>query len=205
MSIIKNQLINVLIEEILAWLESIVRFMPGQIGSCVRRGWFKRRFKHSEKTYIGFGCEFLSPGSMSFDRMVRIGKNSFITAEGGTIQVGVCTSMNMNVHINASVGGEIIIGNHCLIGPNVVMRTAGHRFENVNTYIQEQGHIVGNIHIDDDVWIGSNAVILGGVNIGKGAIIGAGAVVTRSIPPMAIAVGVPAKVIKYRTQELPDK
>ena len=52
--------------------------------------------------------------------------------------------------------------------------------------------------IEDDCWIGANAVILGGVHIGKGAIIGAGAVVTKDIPSMAIAVGVPAKVLKYR-------
>ena len=108
----------------------------------------------------------------------------------------------MNVHINASIGGEIIIGNNCLIGPNVVMRSAGHKFDNVDVPIREQGHIIGNIHIDDDVWIGSNAVILGGVHIGKGAIIGAGAVVTKNIPSMSIAVGVPARVIKNRSQQV---
>jgi virginiamycin A acetyltransferase len=52
--------------------------------------------------------------------------------------------------------------------------------------------------IGGDVWIGARAVILGGVKIGHGAVIGAGAIVTKDIPPHAIAVGVPAKVVRYR-------
>ena len=55
--------------------------------------------------------------------------------------------------------------------------------------------------IGNDVWIGNNAVIKGGVLIGDGAIVGAGAVVTHNVPPYAIAMGVPAKVIKYRYSE----
>lgn len=52
--------------------------------------------------------------------------------------------------------------------------------------------------IGNDVWIGRNAIIIGGVNIGNGAVIGAGAIVTHDIPDYAVAVGVPARVIKYR-------
>lgn len=55
--------------------------------------------------------------------------------------------------------------------------------------------------IGNDVWIGQNAVIMAGVNIGDGAVIGSGAVVTKDVPDYAIAVGVPAKVIKYRFSE----
>lgn len=60
----------------------------------------------------------------------------------------------------------------------------------------------GPIEIGSDVFIGANATVLENVKIGDGAVVGAGAVVTRDIPPFAIAVGVPAKVVKYRmTQE----
>lgn len=52
--------------------------------------------------------------------------------------------------------------------------------------------------IKDDVWIGSNAVIMPGITIGKGAVIGAGAVVTKDVPPNAIVMGIPAKLVKYR-------
>jgi acetyltransferase-like isoleucine patch superfamily enzyme len=59
----------------------------------------------------------------------------------------------------------------------------------------------GDIVLEDDVWLGANVVVLDGVTIGRGAIVGAGAVVTQSIPPYAIAGGVPARVIRYRTPE----
>lgn len=52
------------------------------------------------------------------------------------------------------------------------------------------------IHIEDDCWIGANAVILPGVTIGRGSTIGAGAIVSRDVPPYSIAVGIPARVVK---------
>lgn len=59
----------------------------------------------------------------------------------------------------------------------------------------------GGITIGDDVWIGTNAIILGGVKVGQGAIIGAGAVVAKDIPSYAVVVGNPARVVKYRFSE----
>ena len=56
----------------------------------------------------------------------------------------------------------------------------------------------GNIIVEDDVWIGSNCVILSGVKIGKGSIVGAGSVVTKDVEPYSIVGGSPAKLIKYR-------
>lgn len=180
------------------WLEALVRFMPGRIGGTIRRFWFRQRFKTSDMVSIGTGCEFLSPQTMCFEGSVSIGGNSFFSADGGAISIGTMTSLNSNVHINASVGGTIQIGELCLIGPNVIMRTAGHRFDDPRVPIRQQGHIHRDIQIEDNVWIGAGAVVLGGVRIGTGAVIGAGAVVTRDVAAMSIAVGVPARVIKFR-------
>jgi virginiamycin A acetyltransferase len=64
--------------------------------------------------------------------------------------------------------------------------------------IRIAGHKKGDIVIGNGVWIGDSVIVLSGVHIGDGTVIGAGSVVTKSIPPYAIAVGNPAKVIKYR-------
>ncbi len=193
---------SMLLGEVFAWSKALIRFMPGRIGSAARRAWFRRCFQTKGKVHIGVGFEFISPHTISFEGLVCIGKNSFFAAEGGSIVVGNNTAFNMNVHINASVGGLIQIGECCLFGPNVVMRTANHKYDNPNLFIRQQGHIVGDIHIEDDVWIGANAVILGGVHIGRGAVIGAGAVVTRDVPSMVVVVGVPARFVKHRDKEV---
>ena len=164
----------------------------------MRRIWFGQRFRTSEKLHIGMDCEFVSPEAMSFFGVTMISSNCYFNAEGGSISVGDWTAFNKGVHINASCGGNIKIGARCPIGPGVVMRTANHKFKQANKFIQEQGHECADIVIEDDCWIGANAIILPRVVIGRGAVIGAGAVVTKDIPAYAVAIGIPAKVIRYR-------
>ena len=81
------------------------------------------------------------------------------------------------------------------------MRTSQHRFSDSSELIRLQGHKSGDIKIGDNVWIGANCVLLGGVVIGSGAVVGAGSVVTKDIPTLAVAAGIPAKVIKLRNFE----
>lgn len=192
------KLINSLADEVIAWLDALVRFLPGRLGGRVRQAYWGKRFLRCCDVRIGNDCTFVKPKAMSFSGLTMINDRCYFNADGGSITVGNWTAFNIGAHINASCGGNIIIGDHCPIGPGVVLRTANHRFQNRGVNIQEQGHQIGDIVIEDDCWIGANAIILGGVHIGKGAIIGAGAVVTKDIPSMAIAVGVPAKVLKYR-------
>ena len=96
------------------------------------------------------------------------------------------------------------IGNYCSFGPDVKIAQSEHSISYITTY---QKISKNNINysllqdrtvIENDVWIGANAVVLQGVTIGTGAVIGANSVVTKDIPAYAIAVGSPAKVIKYR-------
>ncbi|EHH9990959.1 acyltransferase, partial [Escherichia coli] len=93
---------------------------------------------------------------------------------------------------------KISIGDRCLIAANVqIIDCNGHEssFENVENRINTSSDGVPVI-IEDDVWIGTGSIILPGVTIGRGSIIAAGSVVVKSIPPMCIAGGNPAKVIK---------
>jgi acetyltransferase-like isoleucine patch superfamily enzyme len=73
-------------------------------------------------------------------------------------------------------------------------------FADPDRLIAEQGITARGIVIEDDVWLGGGAVVLDGVRIGRGAVVGAGAVVTQDIPPYAIAVGVPARVVGSRRE-----
>ena len=105
---------------------------------------------------------------------------------------------------------KLVIGKFCSIAPGVeILLDADHRTDWVSTYpfpafFREAGNQAGyvstkgDVVIGNDVWIGCGAKILSGVRIGDGAVVGAGAVVARDIPPYAVAVGNPAKVVKFR-------
>lgn len=96
----------------------------------------------------------------------------------------------------------IEIGNKVIMGPNVTIITGEHPIDLRGRYIydirekQTQDDI--RVKIGDDVWLGAGATILKGVEIGRGAVVAAGAVVKKDVPAYAIVGGVPAKVIKYR-------
>lgn len=187
---------NLIINEIIDWIESILSYVPGKMGSFLRGCWYYLRLKKKSYIKVGSLSQFIHPKNISFDGNARIGKYAFFTAEGGEIIIGKSFSTNTNVHINASCGGKILIGNDVLFGPNVVIRTANHNFKLKNKPTNKQGHNYADIRIDNNVWIGANAVILSGVNIGEGAIIAAGSVVNKDVASNSIVGGVPAREIK---------
>jgi len=94
--------------------------------------------------------------------------------------------------------GGIEIGDYTRIGPQVTIVSFNHKSEDKNIPIKLQGKILKKIIIGKDVWIGAGAKILGGVNVGDGAIIAAGAVVKDDVKPYTIVGGIPAKKIKER-------
>ena len=106
-----------------------------------------------------------------------------------------------NFYLNAGCHllGNITIGRDVMIGPKTVIWGRDHQME-LGKPMKEQEHIKQDVIIGDDVWMAANVTILKGVTIGNGAVIGAGAIVTKNIPEYAIAVGNPAKVVKYRNQ-----
>lgn len=112
------------------------------------------------------------------------------------VTIGDNIIINRNVMITAR--SKITIGNDVLIGSNVVINDSNHVFKDRSVPITKQGHTAEPIVIEDDVWIASDAVILKGVHIGKGAVIAAGSVVTKDVEPYTVVAGVPARKIKNR-------
>lgn len=92
--------------------------------------------------------------------------------------------------------GGIIVGDNVLFGPGVQVLAVNHITSDPAMPIRDQGITAEGIRIEDDCWIGAGAIILDAITIGRGAVIGAGAVVTRSVPARTLAVGVPARVVR---------
>jgi acetyltransferase-like isoleucine patch superfamily enzyme len=106
---------------------------------------------------------------------------------GATIVIGDGTYLNRNTEIVAA--GSVAIGNQCKIGRDVlIMDTDQHP-------LPGRAH-VDPVRIEDGVWIGARAIVLKGVTIGRGAIVGAGAIVTRNVPPYSVVAGHPARVLR---------
>lgn len=112
------------------------------------------------------------------------------------IKIGYNVFINRNVNIVAR--DYITIGDNVMIGPNTVINSGSHRFDNPKDLIRNQGHKKAPIIISSNVFIGGNVFILPGVTIGEGAVVGAGAIVTKSVEPNTVVAGNPARIIKRR-------
>jgi len=133
-----------------------------------------------------------------------LGKNSIIECTGVIREVGEGLIIGDNVGIASdaviSVRGTVKIGSNTIFGPGVKIFSENHVFEDLVTPIFLQGATRIGIEIGEDCWIGANTVILDGVHIGKKVVTGAGAVINKDVPDYAIVGGVPAKVIRMRTE-----
>ena len=110
----------------------------------------------------------------------------------GDVMIGDHT----RVGLHNTIIGPVIIGNHVNLAQGITVTALNHIFEDSNKRIDEQGVSTNQVVIEDDIWIGANAVILPGVTIGHHSVVAAGAVVTKDVPPHSLVAGVPAKIIK---------
>lgn len=110
----------------------------------------------------------------------------------GDVQIGDYT----RIGLHNTIIGPVRIGNHVNLAQGITVTALNHNFDDTNKRIDEQGVSTNAVTIEDDVWIGANAVVLPGVTIGTHCVVAAGAVVTKDVPPHSLVAGVPAKVIK---------
>lgn len=173
----------------------------GQAKPRVWVKWIVNPFFHQKKS----GSIIRSRTRMDifpFNRF-KLGKNAviedFCTINNGVgeVVIGDETTLGMsNVLI-----GPVTIGKQVIIAQNVVISGLNHNYEDINQPIQTQGVRTAPVLIEDECWIGANAVITAGTTIGKHCVIAAGAVVTKNVPAFSIAAGNPAKVIKKYDQD----
>jgi acetyltransferase-like isoleucine patch superfamily enzyme len=121
------------------------------------------------------------------------------TGYGGSLYIGNNSSIHPRCQINAYIS-PIYIGSGVMLAPGCALYPYDHSLLPDQPIRKQPLRSKGPIVIEDDVWLGYGTIVLGGVRIGQGAAIGAGSVVTQDIPEGAIAVGMPARVVKMRSE-----
>ncbi|MBK0380649.1 acyltransferase [Mucilaginibacter segetis] len=202
----------------------IKRYIAGYIESVVNQIQYK---KHQEKQLAYLNAATFDPESVRLDNTVQIfnnrgdkkyisiGNNSWIKGElltwkhGGEISIGENCFIGDFAKIWSSV--KVSIGNNVLISHGVnIHDNISHPLNSIERHqdflhvrkigLQDNVNISeAEIIIEDDAWVGFNATIFKGVTVGKGAIIGANTVITKDVPPFAVVVGNPARIIKQTT------
>ncbi len=157
-----------------------VLFKIEQIYHYFTKKYISSLFKEIGKNvYIGNDCQFTTK-NITIGHHVYIGKSCCFQSSHGEIKIGNYVMFGPGVHIHG--------GNH------IYSKSGEYMYEITDKKKGDDGFVI----INDDVWVGANAMILKGVTIGQGSIIAAGSIVTQDVGEYAIVGGNPAKVIKKR-------
>lgn len=196
--------------------------LPGALGFAARKLLYPRllgtvgpgvafgrniALRQPHKVRIGAGCIFddgavldakgTANQGIQIGDFVMVGRNSVIGCKEGSIRIGDRTNVGINcvVHSESSVdiGANVLISSFCYI-----LGGGRHDFDRVDVPIIQQGSSTRGVRIEDNCWLGAHVTVMDGVTIGHDAVIGAGAVVTKDVPPFAIATGIPARVQRSR-------
>lgn len=205
----------------------MLRFAWGRGGFSILRGWVVRgrigecrgqlfkgrnvKILFPELLHLGNHCvlgdyshiDCLSTSGVWLGDRVTIREFSWIQLTSSPFDLGAKLVIDQDTYIGPyavlGAGAAVHIGAECQIGAGFMLSAEEHAIKGesplLNSGVTKDGITVGN-----GCWIGNRVTLLDGVTIGDGAVIGAGAVVTKDVPDFAVAAGVPAQVIKYRSQ-----
>src|ERR1700722_4767166 len=191
-------------------LKPINRGPVFRAGLALRRWQQKRRFNYWRKTTnrrAAISEDLIFAGNEDPFKWISVGAGAEIQrhclvwigedeSKEPTLSIGERVFVGQGTHL--SVMCPMVIGNHCLIGAYSYLLTNNHRFESRTMPIRDQGYVEKPLVVGDDVWIGAHCVVMPGIEIGRGAIIGAGSVVTRNVAEYEIWGGTPARKIGTR-------
>jgi acetyltransferase-like isoleucine patch superfamily enzyme len=155
------------------------------------------RIEHSSK--------LVEPGLVCVGDGVFICEHAWLNAKDDrgdgkpTLLIGSGSYIGRFVHINA--WQDVTLGRDVLIADRVFISDCGHQFTNLSVPIRHQPDpFLGAVHLKDGCWIGTGAVILPGVTVGRNAVVAANAVVTQDVPDHTVVGGVPARIIKQANE-----
>ncbi len=199
--------------------------LPGALGLALRKVFYPSLFRqvgrgvifgrnvtirHPHK--ISFGSDCFIDDNVVLDAKgegnqglligdnVYIGRNTILSCKDGSIVIGDYANISANCSLLSET--EIRLGRYCFLAGHCYLVAGGnHSFDDLETPIMFQPSLSkGGIQIADDVWLGAGVIVLDGVNVGRGCVVGAGAVVTQSLLEYSVAVGSPAQKIRDRTE-----
>ena len=179
---------------------SLMQRLGPALGRRLRLLWYRCRFPRAQ---FGRACDaraglhiLVGPkGTLLIGNRCVLDRDLTIECQG-RLDIGNRTIFGH--HCTLAAVDFVTIGEDCLIAEMVSIRDHDHCFEDLHVPIREQGAVTAPVRIGRNVWLGAKVTVTRGVTIGDNCIVGANAVVTRDIPANAIAVGIPAKVIKMR-------
>jgi acetyltransferase-like isoleucine patch superfamily enzyme len=182
---------------------------PLLLGSCGHNVVFGQNvvLRHPHKIHIGSNvviddnCLLDAKGSsnrgISIGSGVFIGRNTILSCKDGDIELADGANLGFNCEVFSA--SRVTIGKNVLMAAYSYVIGGDHDFSDPSVPVLEQGRRSAGVAIGDGAWLGAGAKILDGVTVGADAVIGAGAVVREHVPPAAIAVGIPARVVATRT------
>ncbi len=136
---------------------------------------------------------------ISLGNGVFLGRGTILSCKDGDIELGD--------HVNIGFNSEIFSGSRVKVGPYGLFAAytylvgGGHAFDQAGVPVIEQQRVSKGITLGENVWLGAGAKVMDGVTIGRDVVVGAGAVVTTDLPDGAVAVGIPARVVRSRDQD----
>jgi acetyltransferase-like isoleucine patch superfamily enzyme len=181
---------------------------PLLLGSCGRSVVFGQNvvLRHPHKIHIGSNVvvddNCLLDAKGDTNRGIRIGdgvfigRNTILSCKNGDIDLDDGANLGFNCEVFSA--SRVTIGKRVLMAAYSYVIGGDHDFSDPSKAVLEQPRTSAGVSIGDGVWIGAGAKVLDGVTIGEGAVVGAGAVVRDAVPPSAIAVGIPARIVGSR-------
>lgn len=177
-----------------------IKFIKYSIGYLIC---FKYGIKRLGICYLGLNTKIVNRGIITVSSNVIIRPSCSIFANALDSKIFIGNGSEIGNHSTISSLNRVIIGDDVLTGPHIFIADHNHRYENPNMPISKQGCLClkdSEVVIGNGTWIGTNAVIVGNVHIGKNCVVGANSVVIKDIPDYCVVGGVPARIIKrYNT------